>query len=62
MKRAYTIDEFGAAYGVGRVTIWKERKAGRLIARKFGPRKVLISVENAEAWAASRLTPDTVAP
>lgn len=48
-RRAFTVKEFGAAYGLGRSRTYEEIAAGRLEARKAGGR-TLISAESAEIW------------
>ena len=51
-KRAFTVEEFMAAFGLGRTTTYEEINAGRLTALKLG-RKTLIPRDSAEAWLAS---------
>ena len=48
-KRALSIGEFTAIYGVGRSTAYAEMSAGRLEYVKCGRRR-LIPVDSAEAW------------
>lgn len=57
-KRARTVKEFCADYGVGRTLTHAEIKAGRLRAVKAGDRTLILH-ENSEAWARSlrALTP-----
>lgn len=50
--RAFTIESFGAAFALGRTSVFTEIKSGRLKARKIGRRTVIL-VADAEAWAAS---------
>ena len=51
-KRALTVEEFIAAYGIGRTTTYEEIAAGRLAAVKLG-RRTIIPREAADAWLAS---------
>ena len=51
-KRALTVEEFIAAYGIGRTTTYEEIAAGRLMAVKLG-RRTIIPREAADAWLAS---------
>ena len=46
---AYTVDQFGAAYNLGRTRIYQEISAGRLRIMKVGAR-TLISREAADEW------------
>lgn len=48
-KRASTIAEFGARYGLCRQTIYNQARAGRLTIRKIGKRSV-ITTEDEQAW------------
>ena len=50
-KQVYSIQEFAAAYGVSRSTVYKEIETGRLRILKVG-RRTLISLEAAAAWLA----------
>lgn len=50
--RAYTIEAFCAAYGVGRTSAFSEIKNGRLQAKKVGKRTIIRAVD-AEAWVTS---------
>lgn len=47
-----TLKDFTREYSTSRTQSWREMAAGRLVAHKFGKR-VLISRENADQWAAS---------
>ena len=51
-RRAFTVKEFGAAYGIGRSRTYEEIATGRLEARKAGGR-TLIAADSAERWWAS---------
>lgn len=51
-KRAYSVAEFAAAYGICRAQVYVEIKTGRLAARKIG-RRSLISIEEAQRWFAA---------
>jgi excisionase family DNA binding protein len=59
-KRARTVKEFCADYGVGRTFTYSEIKAGRLRAVKAGDRTLILQ-DDSEAWARSlpELTPAT---
>ena len=46
-----TLKDFTREYSTSRTQAWREMAAGRLVAHKFGKR-VLISRENADQWAA----------
>ncbi len=46
-----TLRDFIHRYSTSRTQAWREMAAGRLIAHKLGKR-VLISQENADRWAA----------
>jgi predicted DNA-binding transcriptional regulator AlpA len=49
--RAYSIGQFCAVHGICRTTYYKLRDSGKGPDEiKVGPRRVLISVEAAEAW------------
>lgn len=48
-KAAYTINEFGQAFGVGRIKIYEDIKTGAIKTRKAG-RRTLIRAEDARAW------------
>jgi predicted DNA-binding transcriptional regulator AlpA len=50
-KQLLRIKEFLTAYSVGRTSLYREVKAGRLKLRKFGTAS-RISRADAEAWAA----------
>lgn len=50
--RAYTIEAFCAAFGLGRTSTFAEIKQGRLRARKVGRRTIILAMD-AETWAAS---------
>lgn len=50
--RAYTINDFCAAYGIGRTLTYREIAAGRLKASKVGKR-TLILIADAETWAST---------
>jgi excisionase family DNA binding protein len=52
MTRAYTINEFGQTYKLGRTKIWQLIKDGQLKAVAVGSKK-LIRADDAEAWFAS---------
>lgn len=51
-RRAYSIDEFGDAYGPKRSLTYKLLNEGKLKAVKVG-KKRLILADDAEAWLAS---------
>jgi excisionase family DNA binding protein len=51
-RRAYTINEFGPAYGPKRSLTYKLLNEGKLKAVKVG-KKRLILADDAEAWLAS---------
>ena len=51
-RRAYTINEFGAAYGPKRSLTYKLLNEGKLKAVRVG-KKRLILADDAEAWLAS---------
>lgn len=51
MDKLITINEFCERYGVGRSTIYRENKAGRLPFRKVG-RATRIAESDAQAWYA----------
>lgn len=48
--KAYTVPAFVKAYGISRAQVFIELREGRLKARKYGNRN-LILMEDAEAWA-----------
>jgi hypothetical protein len=50
-KRAYTVGEFGRAYGVCRSMVYILMRTSRLEYRVYGSRR-LIPVEAAERWFA----------
>lgn len=53
-KLAYTADEFCAIYRMSRTKLWRLwRKNKGPKAKRFGGRKIIILVEDAEAWARS---------
>ena len=49
-RRLLALADFCGAYGISRVKAYREAAEGRLVFRKIG-RKVVVSVEDAEAWA-----------
>lgn len=51
-RHFYRIPEFAAEHRVGRSTVYREIKAGRLRVKKVG-RSTLISAEDAAAWRES---------
>lgn len=51
-KLAYTINEFCAATGVGRTSIYEEIAAGRLKAIKAAGRRIILH-QDGEAWLRS---------
>jgi excisionase family DNA binding protein len=51
-RRARTVKQFGADYGVGKTLTYAEIKAGRLRAVKVGSRTLILN-EDSEAWARS---------
>lgn len=51
--RAFSIEQFGAVYGVGRTRIFEEIKSGRLATYTVGRRRY-ISVAAADAWQRDR--------
>jgi excisionase family DNA binding protein len=55
-KRAYSVDEFCQAHGIGRNRAYQEIEAGRLRVAKVG-RRTLIPVDEAEAWLRSLMDP-----
>ena len=55
-KKAYSIPEFCAAYGVGRTKVYSEIGAGKLKTLKNGS-KNLIRAEDADAWLNSLAAP-----
>lgn len=52
MQRAYTIEEFGQFYKLGRTKIWQLIKTKQLKAVSVGSKR-LIRADDAEAWLAS---------
>src|SRR5262249_25568159 len=56
-RRGFSVDEIAGRNDLCRESIYKEIRAGRLIARKLG-RKTLILIEDETAWRANlpRLT------
>ena len=63
--RAFSIDEFCEAYGIGRSFVYNEINKGRLIAKKIGTgrERTLIRRDDAERWLtdAPGISPRTVA-
>ncbi len=61
-RRARTLKQFCADYGVGRTFTYAEIKAGRLRAVKAGDRTLILQ-DDSEAWARAlpRLTPTAAA-
>ena len=55
-RRAFSIDEFGRTYGLGRSLTYSLMKEGKLKGIKVG-RKRLITADAAEAWLASLSEP-----
>ncbi len=51
-EQAYTLDQFLAAYRIGRTTAFEEIKSGRLVVSRVG-RRLLISRQRADEWLAS---------
>jgi hypothetical protein len=51
-RRARTVKQFGADYGVGKTLTYSEIKAGRLRAVKVSARTLILH-EDSEAWARS---------
>ena len=51
-RRAYTVPEFIAVYGVSRTRTYAEIGSGRLTARRLGGRTI-ITHDDAENWLAS---------
>ncbi len=51
-RRARTVRQFGADYGVGKTLTYAEIKAGRLRAVKVGSRTLILH-DDSEAWARS---------
>ena len=49
---AYSIAGFARAYAIGRTTVYGEIAAGRLVARKFRSRTIVLA-EDAAAWRSS---------
>jgi excisionase family DNA binding protein len=48
-RNAYSADEIAERNGLGRATIWKEMKEGRLAYRKVGSRRLILA-EDERAW------------
>nr|WP_295889305.1 DNA-binding protein [uncultured Devosia sp.] len=48
--RAYTVPRFCQIYGISRAQVFIEFREGRLKARKYGNRNLILA-EDAEAWA-----------
>jgi excisionase family DNA binding protein len=48
-QQAYSVENFGQVFNIGRSMIYEEIRAGRLKARKAGAR-TLITHEDAMAW------------
>lgn len=51
-RNCFSLEEFCFRNGIGRTTVYKEIKEGRLRARKVGKR-TLISLEEESRWFAS---------
>lgn len=51
-RLAYTVVELAEAAGLGRTTIYREAKAGRLRLTKIGKRSI-ITVAEAKRWMAA---------
>jgi excisionase family DNA binding protein len=51
-RRAYRIDEFCAAHGIGASKFHEEVNAGRLRVVRIG-RRVLVTADDADAWLAA---------
>lgn len=50
-RRAYSIEEFCAVHGISRANYYNLRAEGKAPEEMLvGPRRVLISIESAEAW------------
>jgi hypothetical protein len=47
---AYDIESFCHAHHVGRTFVYSEIRAGRLVARRAGRKRTLITREAAAAW------------
>jgi hypothetical protein len=56
-----TLAEFCEKYLVRKTTLFNEMRAGRLHTVKYGPRRTLIPVTEAERWAKARIVPQEVA-
>jgi hypothetical protein len=61
-KHAFTVNEFCAADGVRRTFVYEEIKAGNLLTRTVGSRKVLIRKVDAEAWLNSKPITGSASP
>jgi hypothetical protein len=48
-QRAFSINEFSRAYGIGRSKIYEELTSGRLRGRKVGKRTIIAEVD-ADDW------------
>jgi excisionase family DNA binding protein len=48
--RAFSIEEFCQRFGIGRTSVYREIKLGRLRARKIGRRTVILE-DDAEDWS-----------
>ena len=48
-KRAYQVEEFCQAYGIGKSKMYEEISDGRLHALRVG-RRLLIAADDAERW------------
>lgn len=53
IKRVYSVNEFCAAYGLGRTSVYNEIQSGRLKVAKVGKR-TLVPIEEADRWLAER--------
>jgi hypothetical protein len=50
---AWTVLEFARRHGIGRNTVFNEIGAGRLVARRAGVKKIVITSEDAADWRRS---------
>jgi len=59
---AYSVEDFARLHSIGRSTAYSEISAGRLIARKFRSRTIVL-VEDAKTWRLSlpKMAPAQVA-